>query len=226
MTNLVGIGLIYGLISLGSAATLFFSFRGRIDRSSQYFLLAELLMIVSNGAVIWANLDPENANPVTFFVTNVSVLIADGAIFLSIHSLDRSAKAINFLAWLIFTIIYCFFIEYSRINIGPTSPVALHALLTAAIAIATYRACKTARDYSLKDNQFLIWFGYLEIALIIMASIRFVSFFTTTTIAPRNPTLVTTIYYAVFLTLSVFRYVTYQSFLHPQQCNHLEQQWS
>lgn len=211
MTNLVGIGLIYGLISLGAAATLFFSFRGRIDKSAQYFLSAELLMIFSNGAVIWANLDPANANPVTFFATNVFVLLADGAIFLSMTSLKRPAQLKYFLLWALFTIGCCFLIEYSRSNISPSSPIAIHALLTAAVAWATYKVCVSTNDSSLQANQFLKWFGYLELALIVMAGIRLVSFFASTGIAPRNPTTVTSIYYAVFLSLSVFRYVTYQS---------------
>lgn len=211
MNNLVGIGLIYGLISLGAAATLFFSFRGRIDKSAQYFLLAELLMIFSNGTVIWANLDPANANTVIFFATNAFVLLSDGAIFLSMTSLKRPVQFKYFLLWILLTIGFCILIEYSRSNISPSSPIAIHAFLTAVVAWATYKVCVSINDSSLKANQFLKWFGYLEIALIVMAGIRLVSFFASTGIAPRDPTAATTIYYAVFLTLSVFRYVTYQS---------------
>ena len=211
MNNLVQLGLIYGLITIGSAATLYFSFRGRIDESARYFLSAELLMILSTSGVAWANIDPANANPVTFYLTNIFVLLAEASIYLSIKSLEHPVKFRNFVFWTIFILSYCGFIEYSRVAIGTTLPIAIHAFLSAILAWITYFACKTSADTTLKQNLFFRWFGYLEITVLIFAIIRFVSFFTSSAIAPRNPTVATSIFYAVFLTLSVFRYVTYQS---------------
>ena len=211
MNNLVQLVLIYGLITLGSAATLYFSFKGKIDESARYFLLAELLMIFSASGVAWANLDPANANPATFFFTNIFVLIAEASIFLSIQSLERPIHIRNFLLWTVFILIYCAFIEYSRVAINNKAPIALHAFLSAVLAWITFSVCRSSNDLTLKENQFFKWFSYLEITLLIFAIIRFGSYFTSSAIAPRNPTTATSIFYAVFLTLSVFRYVTYQS---------------
>lgn len=205
--------LIYTLITTGTAATLFFSFKDKFDNSALLFLAVEILMLGSVDLTFLARQDPSYAIPSIFFLINFLVFCSEIALIFSIYGLDRKINYGKFVIAISLSAIYCIFIEYARVNLGATSPIAFQCSLSALLSFVAANVCRTSIDLDLKRNQFLKLISYLQIGVGLISLIRFISFFTSDPIAPRNPNATNpiVIFFAIYLTLNVFRYITYQS---------------
>ena len=205
--------LIYSFITIGTAATLFFSFRGKFDTSALLFLVVEILMLGAVDLTFLAKQDLGFAIPPVFFLINFLVISAEIVLIFSIYSLDRKLNFKNLSFALLLSVFYCVFIEYARATLGPSTPIAFQCSLSALLAFISAYVCRKSVDADLQKNQFLKLISYLQIGLGIISLIRFASFFTADPIAPRNPNITNpvVILFAVYLTLNVFRYITYQS---------------
>ena len=205
--------LIYTLITIGTAATLFFSFKDKFDTSALLFLAVEILMLGSVDLTFLARQDPSYAIPSIFFLINFLVFCSEIALIFSIYGLDRKIHYGKFVIAISLSAIYCVFIEYARVNLGATSPIAFQCSLSALLSFVAAYVCRTSIDLDLKRNQFLKLISYLQIGVGLISLIRFISFFTSDPIAPRNPNATNpiVIFFAIYLTLNVFRYITYQS---------------
>ena len=82
MNPIVPLMTLYGLITLGSVSILFFSFKGKVDTSGNYFLVAELAMLPVIMQVISTNLFPNIASPFVLFLGNFFYGLSEAAIFL------------------------------------------------------------------------------------------------------------------------------------------------
>jgi len=211
MNPFVYLSLLYGFITMGSASILYYSFRGKVDQSGNYFLLSELLFILLVMHVIAINVFPELESFLPLlYLGNFLHSIAEFAVFLSICSLQKKIEVRLFWGFLIFSAAYCFIIEMFR-HSDPKLPVLIISCLTGIIAFATYLACKAQSDESLKNNIFLKWLRFIELGLVIFSVMRIASYFSPTPIVPRHPSTPTIIIYTIFIALSVFRYISYQS---------------
>lgn len=211
MNSIGTLALLYFLMTLGSATVLFFSFKSSIDISGRYFLLAESLMLLTIGQVVITNFDPTYIGTVSLLLGNWFGVSSEIAIFFSIYSLSRSIKVQQYILVVILSGIYCSLIEYLR-GVDASLPIALYAGLSFFLAVATFWASRSHDQLELRSNQFLRWIGYLELALACFALLRIFSYFMGAPIGPRNPTTTNTVLFAVFIALSLFRYVSYQSF--------------
>lgn len=211
MNSLATLTLLYFLLTLASAGILFFSFKSSIDNSGRYFLLGEILTLLMLVQVFFTNLNPNHVNVTILFIGNWFATSSEIAIFFSILSLTKKIRFREYLFAIFIAGMYCAFIEFSRFQIDPMLPVPLFAGFNLVLAIATFLACRTPSNRDLQDNSFLNWIGYLEIGLACFALLRIGSYFTGAIIAPRSPTLINTLMYSIFLVLSVFRYISYQS---------------
>lgn len=197
-------------MTLGSASILYFSFREKVDASGKYFLLSESLMILVMIQVIGTNLYPEYINPITLFAGNFLYMTADAAMLFSIYALTQNISTKKFFSILLFAAIYSILIELFRLW-DPKLPILIFSLWSAAIALVTYFACKFPKNKELNENLFLKWIRYVEIGLLCFAILRIASYFTENLITPREPTTTVSLLYTVFVALSVFRYISYQS---------------
>ncbi len=205
--------IIYSFITLGTATTLYFTFREKFDTSAMLFLAVEILMLGVVGLNFLAKQDPSYAVPWLFFLSNFLVITSEIVLIFSIYGLDRKVKFTKLYLLIFLSAIYCIFMEYARINLGATSPIAFQCSLSALLAFIAAYVCRTSIDADLKRNQFLKLISYLQIGVGLVSLIRFISFFTSDPIAPRNPNITSpiVIFFAIYLTLNVFRYITYQS---------------
>ncbi|MBU3622001.1 sensor histidine kinase [Polynucleobacter sp. CS-Odin-A6] len=210
MNPFIPISIVYALMTLGSASTLYFSFRGKVDTSGRYFLLSEVLMILVMVQVIGTNIYPDYLNIPTLFIGNFLHLASDAAMFISIYTLTRKTTFLKYVGFLIFAAIYCGFIELIRVW-DSNLPVVLFSLWSAVIAIAIYLVCKSSPNNELNENLFLKWIRYIEIGLLCFAILRIASYFTNDPIVPRQPSTSVSLLYTLLVVLSVFRYISYQS---------------
>ncbi|QWE08155.1 sensor histidine kinase [Polynucleobacter ibericus] len=205
--------IIYSFITLGTAATLYFTFRGKFDTSAMLFLAVEILMLGVVGLNFLARQNPNYAVPWLFFLSNFLVITSEIVLIFSIYGLDRKVNFTKLYLLIFLSAIYCIFMEYARVNLGATSPIAFQCSVSALLAFIAAYVCRTSIDVDLKRNQFLKLISYLQIGVGLISMIRFISFFTSDPIAPRNPNVTSpiVIFFAIYLTLNVFRYITYQS---------------
>lgn len=210
MEPFILVSIVYGLMTLGSASILYFSFRGKVDTSGRYFLMAESLMILVILNVIITNIYPDTANAVFLFFGNLAHTASEIAIFFSIYSLTRKISASKYFVCLLFIACYCGLVELAR-SWDPKLPIPLVSLSTIAIALATYLACKSSPNKELNENLFLKWISYIEFGLICFAVLRIASYFSDSPINPRQPSTAVAVLYTLLIALSVFRYISYQS---------------
>jgi signal transduction histidine kinase len=183
-----------------------------MDASGKYFFLGELTILPAITAVILSNLDKLFATPAIFFILNTSVWISQVSILFGIYSLTQSKLAMKYMLAASSGLIYASFIEICRLENDSIQTLTLISSISDTIfAIWTYVACKSIQKNHLKDNRFFKWIQYIEIGLGLFALIRIASCFTNTPINVRNSTFSTTIFYVIFVTLNIFRYISYQS---------------
>ena len=202
--------IVYGLLTLASASILYFSFRGKVDTSGKYFLLSEALIILVLIQVIATNLYPDLVSTGTLFLGNFLYIAADSALLFSIYTLTRIVSITKYFIVIFLVLIYSGFIELTRLW-DPNLPIFLFSLCSAAIALATYYTCKSSPNKELNENLFLKWLRYIELGLFGFAILRMASYFTDSPISPRDPPALYAVLFTIFVALSVFRYISYQS---------------
>lgn len=197
-------------MTLGSASILYFSFSGKVDTSGKYFLLSESLMILVLVQVITTNLYPEQINAVILFAGNFIHMASEAAIFFSIYALTRKISTTKYFATLLFAAIFSGLLELCRIW-DEKLPILIVSVWSVAIGLATYYVCQSSSNKELNENLFLRWIRYIEIGLVCFACLRIASYFGDNLIAPRQSSPSVSLLYTVLVTLSVFRYISYQS---------------
>jgi len=212
MNSFITLVIIYGLLTIGSASILYFSFRERVDASGKYFLTSELLVLPVLSQVIATNWYPElGMKWYILFAGNAFYIASEIAIFFSIYTLTRNVDFIKFGISLFIGCGYCALIEYCRFHINPMLPILLSGISSASLAIATFYICITSTNEELKSNLFLKWISYLEIILVVFALFRMASYFSSTPIMPRQPSTAVVLLYTFFVSVNVFRYFFYLS---------------
>ena len=132
MNPLIPLSVLYFCMTVGSAGILYFSFKGQIDTSGKFFLLAEAVtipMIVAFGLI---NAQPVYQKPAVFFFANALGLCAEVAILFSIHALTRKVQVRKFILLMLLSTGYCGLMEISRHIMKPLTNVIslLYILLT------------------------------------------------------------------------------------------------
>ena len=211
MNSLAILAVLYIFMLLGSATILYISFKGQVDVSGRYFFIAEFMMIPALILVSLTNIEPSYANPKIFFPSNILGMISEISIIFGIYCLSRDIQITKYCLAIAGAVLYCVAMEGARVLINPNTPLLLSSLASAALAFSAYIVCRSQVGLELKSNPFLRWLGYFEIGIGIFSLIRALSYFTTEPITPRNPTPAVSIMYALFIGLSVFRYISYQS---------------
>ena len=212
MNAIVPLMTLYGLITIGSASILYFSFKGKVDSSGNYFLLAELAMLPVIALVILTNLIPNIATPFIHFLGNFFYGLSEVAIFFSIYVLTRKNNSIFFIAAVIYIISYCIFLEILRYSYDAKLPLLIAPIFFAIFEFGTFYICRTIKDKDLRSNLFLRWLCYLEFALGCISIIRILSYLTEQPVTPRQPVLFGIFLFVVIIFISIFRYIAYQSF--------------
>lgn len=212
MNAIVPIMTLYGLITLGSAGILFFSFKGKVDTSGNYFLIAELGMLPVIIQVISTNLIPNIATPLVFFLGNFFYGLSEAAIFFAIYVLTRKNNSFFFIATIIYIASYCIFLEILRYYYDPKLPLLIAPIFFSIFEFGTFFICRAIIDKDLRSNLFLKWICYLEFTLGCISIIRILSNLTAEPVTPRQPGLSSIFIFVVIIFISVFRYVAYQSF--------------
>jgi hypothetical protein len=110
------------LLTILSASTLYFSFRGTVDVSGRYFLLAEFLWLLTLVIVITINIKTGFATPLLFFTLWVAGLLSEVAILLSLRALTSPVHIRKLIYWILFVIAYCALIETCRKYLNPILP--------------------------------------------------------------------------------------------------------
>jgi len=212
MNPILPLMTLYGLITLGSASILFFSFKGKVDTSGNYFLVAELAMLPVIMQVISTNLFPNIASSFVLFTGNFFYGLSEAAIFFSVYVLTRKNNVIFFGGTLIYIAIYCIFLEILRFYYDPKLPLLVGPIFFSIFEFGTFYICRTLNDKDLSSNLFLKWLCYLELSLGCISIIRILSNLTDEPVTPRQPALSGIVIFIVIIFISIFRYIAYQSF--------------
>ena len=212
MNSIATLAAIYWLMTLCSASILYLSFKKRLDISGRYFLLAELSVLPAMVSVILINLNKSYAIPVSFFTINIFSWVSQISVLFSIYALTSNTQDKKYVWAVSSGIIYAGLIEVCREENATLQTITLISSVSEVIfAFWTYAICKSIQDNQLKDNHFFSWIKYIQLALGLFALIRIASCLTNMPINTRNPSLATTLFYVVFVTLNIFRYISYQS---------------
>ena len=130
MNAFVLVLIIPALLTAVSASTLYFSFKGSVDTSGRYFLLAEFLWLITLLLVITLNVQPSFVTTPVFFSLAFSTLLSEVAILFSIKALTKKVNGREFIYWILFLVAYCGFIEYCRNYIDPRLPLLFFSLFS------------------------------------------------------------------------------------------------
>lgn len=212
MNPIVPLMTLYGLITLGSASILFFSFKGKVDASGNYFLVAELAMLPVIIQVISTNLIPGIASPLILFLGNFFYGLSEAAIFFGIYVLTRRNNTIFLMATIIYIAIYCIFLEILRFYYDAKLPLLVGPIFFSIFEFGTFYICRNLTNKELRSNLFLKWLCYLEFSLGCISIVRILSNLTDEPVTPRQPALSGIVIFIVIIFISVFRYIAYQSF--------------
>jgi signal transduction histidine kinase len=211
MNSIVTLAIVYGMMTFGSAGILYFSFRSNLDISAKFFFITEILMFLTTPLVIAQNISYFFDNYISFGLGNFLLLSAEVSLLFSLLSLTRNIKITYFYLALLLAASWCALIEICRMAIDPLLPYLLFNIPTATLGFFTFYQCKNYTNISLRKNLFLKWIGWLEFAIASFAVIRLLGYFSDVPITPRHPTTLVVLMYAIFVALSVFRYISYQS---------------
>ena len=210
MISTAALSMIYAFMAMGSSSILYFSFREKVDISARFFVTAELMIIPAMISTIITILIPSSIQPALLFINNLATLAADISIIFSLYALSHEIQLKKYFLAIFTAVIYCAIIELCRV-FDPKIPLLLISLGMAVLAFGAFLTCNTSLNTHLKNNQFLAWLKNLEIAHVLFSLLRAASYFTTEFLVPRNPTVSVTVLYAIFISLSIFRYIAYQS---------------
>jgi len=210
MNPTLTISLLYGLLTLGTASILYFSFKGKIDYSGRFFLLAELLMLPTVGYLTLISLQPSYKVPWVSFLGNLCYTSSEISILFSIYALTHNVSIRKYLMAIVGVGIYCALMEYARTQ-DPAFPFLLLPLAYLVISLGTYTLCLRATDSSLKSNLFLRWFKYLEVAIASVALLRIMLYFLGIILLPSGSNYLAVILYVSYITINLFRFISYQS---------------
>lgn len=199
------------LLTLASATTLFFSFKGRVDTSGRYFLLAEFLWLIGLLLVITYNINESLAGHPIYFALSLSVLLSEVSLLLSIQALTKEVDIEKFLSWIVFVLVVSISIEYCREFVSPRLPLLIASIFSLCIASATYITCKRINSNGLESNIFIKWIAYTELALMGIHLLRLTSFFSDAPMMTVNPGTLPILVFSAWLTVNLFRYFSYQS---------------
>jgi len=213
MNSLAALSIVYLLITICSASILYFSFNGKIDASGKYFFLGELTIIPGILGIALINLHPQFLKPELLFIVNASTWISHVCILFSVYALSTTANHKKFIVAIFAGVIYALAIEVLRyLNASIVTLTLVVSITDAVFCLWTYAICKSITDNDLSKNLFFCWFKYIEVVLGLFAIIRIISCLTNDApINARIPTTPATIFYILFMLLSVFRYISYQS---------------
>ncbi len=209
MNTFVLVLVIPTLLTIVSASTLYFSFKGRVDTSGRYFLLAEFLWLITLLIVIAMNIQPSLVVTASFFTLSVVTLLSEVTILLSIKALTKKITFRELIYWIVFVVIYCGFIEYCRYAISPRLPLLFVSSFSLFVTSITYFVCKQINGNGLENNLFIKCIIYTELALILIHVLRFSSYFTGTPMRILNPPPLATIFFSIWLSINLIRYYSY-----------------
>ncbi|WP_353432997.1 HAMP domain-containing sensor histidine kinase [Polynucleobacter sp. MWH-UH23A] len=209
MNTFVLVLVIPAMLTIVSASTLYFSFKGRVDTSGRYFLLSEFLWLLALLIVIVLNVLPNLISHPSFFVLSVVTLLSEIAILLSIKALTKKIQIREFIYWIIFVTAYCGFIEYFRGAFGPRFPLLFFSSFSICVTSITYIACKRTNSNGLESNLFIKWILYAELGLTVVHVLRFSSFFTGAPMTPFNPVPLAIIFFSIWFSINLVRYFSY-----------------
>ena len=181
-----------------------------MDISGRYFLTAELATLAMLILLILSYSLASMNQPSMLWVANVVALAADMAILFSMYSLERKVKFKHYLLALVFIMAYCLMIEILRTS-DPKSPVLIYSLGTFVIACLTGFVSFSIKDAELRNNPFITCIKWTQVAIAAFALLRMASYFSSELITPRQPSNLTTILFATYSALAIFRYISYQS---------------
>ena len=209
MNAFVLVLIIPALLTVVSASTLYFSFKGSVDTSGRYFLLAEFLWLITLLLVITLNVQPSFVTTPVFFSLAFSTLLSEVAILFSIKALTKKVYGREFIYWILFLVAYCGFSEYCRNYINPRLPLLFFSLFSLCITGTTYIACKRINSNGLEANIFIKWIIFTELGLAGIHVLRFASFFSGTPMMTINPPTLPIIVFSIWLAINLFRYFSY-----------------
>ena len=224
MNTFVLVLIIPALLTVVSASTLYFSFKGRVDASGRYFLLGELLWLMALLIVIAINIQPSLALTRIYFTLSLVTLLCEVAILVSIRGLTKKIHIQEFIYWIIFVVIYCGLIEYCRYAISPRLPLLFFSIFSLCVTSFTYITCKRINSNGLEKNLFIKWITYAQIALTVIHVIRLTSYFTDSPMMAINPSPLPIIFFSLWISINLTRYFSYLalrlSWLDPRASSH------
>lgn len=197
------------LLTIASAGTLYFSFKGKVDASGRYFLLAEFLWLWTLSITITININSSVATSGVFFFYTALTLLSEVAILLSIKSLTHKIAIRQFIFWIIFVIVCCGVNEYSRNYINPRLPLLFVSFFSLCVTSLTYIACKKINSDELRSNLFFKWIVFTELSLTIIHVLRFTSFFSNAPMMAINPPTIPIVIFSIWAAFNLFRYFSY-----------------
>ncbi len=170
-------------------------------------------MLLAMLKVIGTNVNPDLATSPLLFSSNLLHMASEIAVIFSLLGLSQKKyKLKHYFLAVACAALYGLLIEYSRHYLNPNLPFALFPVFSLFAAVTAFWIIKRETDPELTSNSFLSWIGYLEIGLAVVAIVRFLSFFLAEPISPRAPNTASILLFSLYGTISVFRYISYQSF--------------
>ena len=229
MNAFSAIAIIYTNLAIASGSLLYLSLKGKIDSSAKYFLTAEFFTAIGSGMIALINLHPEFQIQPLFLTINFLFLASEISILFSIKNLtNRDIKKFYLLA-ISGAFGLALMAEFIR---SKYTIVGVSIIMNSLQVIVSFLVIRTLMFNSrqiLEKNRFLGWLKGLEIGIFTFWCVMLLSALTMRPEIPRGNSNFAIVIYSLFITLSIFRFISYIGFritwlgLNEEQINPLNQ---
>ena len=229
MNAFSAIAIIYSMLAIASGSLLYLSLKGKIDASAKYFLTAESFTAIGAGAIALINLHPEYQIPVLFVIINFLFLASEISILFSLKNLTKININNTYLLAISGALVLVLVAEFIRSSYAIVGVSIVMNSLQVSICLLVLRTLMLNSRPLLKEYRFLGWLKGFEIGIFVFWCVMLLKALTLNPEIPRGNSNFAIVIYSLFITLSIFRFISYIGFritwlgLNQEEINPLNQ---
>ncbi|MBU3595147.1 HAMP domain-containing histidine kinase [Polynucleobacter sp. 86C-FISCH] len=210
MNSYATLTFIYTLFTFISISILCLSFKKKMDESAIYFLISEICMGITSGTIFLININTLSASSPWTGIPILSALGAEAAILFSILSLAKNIQKKWFILVMLIIASITVFIEMMRADLEPRLVILMISICLTTLFSINYWVCRFQLPVALGQNQFMRWFTWFELGMVVYGAMRILGYFSPTPIRPwETPSAIALIAFSFYLVLGTFRYISY-----------------
>lgn len=229
MNAFSAIAIIYSKLTIASGSLLYLTLKEKIDSSAKHFLIAEFFTAIGSGMIGMINIHAEFQIPAFFLIINFLFLASEISILFSIRSLTRLNINKPYLLALGGAFGLTLIAEAMRSIFSVVGVSIVMNALQVCVSLLVIKALMVNDGSLLRGHRFLNWFKGFEFGILMFWTFMLLTALMQKPEVPRGHSNFAILVYSLFITMSVFRFISYIGFritwlgLNEDQANPLNQ---